>query len=304
MYLPDCKKIKESITVLDFLSRLGYQPASRNAMEKKEIFFHSMIRDGDRTPSFSINTDKELWIDRGTGEGGDIIDLAKRIFQTDSIKEVVDKINDLYGNIAIENIYRPMIDKKPLPSVYVMSEVKELGNNFALTSWLQQRGIWNTAVKSGILKEVYYSRTKEGITYDYFGIGWKNSSGGWEIRNPYAKTCIAPKDCLYLTRRSNTVSVFEGMFDYLAAMDEVSSLNQTDIVILNSLSMYKRAVEHIHQNAYEYVDLYLDNDLRGKAATENFKKEFPNASDRSFLYELHKDYNEKISEQIDRSIGR
>jgi putative DNA primase/helicase len=39
----------------------------------------SPIRNDDTTPSFSIDTEKGLWIDHGTGEKGNAVDLAKRL---------------------------------------------------------------------------------------------------------------------------------------------------------------------------------------------------------------------------------
>lgn len=38
----------------------------------------SLLRE-ERTPSFSVSYDKNLWHDFGTGEGGSIIDLVPRM---------------------------------------------------------------------------------------------------------------------------------------------------------------------------------------------------------------------------------
>lgn len=51
---------------------------------------------------------------------------------------------------------------------------------------------------------------------EYYGIGFKNDSGGYEIRNPYIKTSSAPKDIKTITNNAKEAVVFEGFFDFLS----------------------------------------------------------------------------------------
>lgn len=55
----------------------------------------------------------------------------------------------------------------------------------------------------------------------YFSVGFKNRKGGIEIRNPYFKGAVSPKDITHVShnagdRRQSPVLVFEGFMDYLS----------------------------------------------------------------------------------------
>lgn len=53
----------------------------------------------------------------------------------------------------------------------------------------------------------------------YFAIGFKNKSGGYEVRNLFFKGCMSPKDITHIRQQGEpryTCYVFEGMMDYLS----------------------------------------------------------------------------------------
>ena len=58
-----------------YLERSGIKPAkvTRNG---RELWYTSPIRDGDDTPSFKVDTVKNLWFDHGLSVGGNVIDLV------------------------------------------------------------------------------------------------------------------------------------------------------------------------------------------------------------------------------------
>ena len=84
-------EIKSNVKISDFLYQIGIQSVKRSG---SELFYHSPIRDSDSTPSFTVNDDKGYWFDHGTGEGGSIIDLALKIYNTNSVGEIVKKFNN------------------------------------------------------------------------------------------------------------------------------------------------------------------------------------------------------------------
>ena len=62
----------KAIPIAAFLARMGYEPARRRG---DEYWYLAPYRE-ERTASFQVNVRKEIWHDFGTGQGGDIFNLA------------------------------------------------------------------------------------------------------------------------------------------------------------------------------------------------------------------------------------
>ena len=62
----------------DFLARLGHHPVQRRA---NAIWYRSPYRE-EKTPSFKVNPEKNLWFDFGEGKGGNIFALAGEFIKT------------------------------------------------------------------------------------------------------------------------------------------------------------------------------------------------------------------------------
>ena len=58
-----------------YLERSGIRPA-KVTRQGRELWYSSPIREGDDTPSFKVDTEKNLWFDHGLGVGGNVIDLV------------------------------------------------------------------------------------------------------------------------------------------------------------------------------------------------------------------------------------
>jgi 5S rRNA maturation endonuclease (ribonuclease M5) len=73
-----------------------------------------------------------------------------------------------------------------------------------------------------------------------------------------------------------------------------------DVVIINSTSLKKRALEFIKSGNYKEVYTYFDNDKAGEKALQLFKAELPKATviPCNHLYEGYKDYNSSWQELI------
>ena len=69
-------KIEElkKIPIWELLSHLGIEPVSKRG-GGAQLMYHSPLRP-DRNASFSVSTRKNLWMDFGTSQGGNVIDLA------------------------------------------------------------------------------------------------------------------------------------------------------------------------------------------------------------------------------------
>ena len=286
-------EIKDKVAISDLLGKLGFQQKKRSGAE---IFYLSPIRESDTDASFCVNDRKAQWYDHGSAQGGNVIDLGLLIWNTSNVKTVVSKINDLYlGNLDLS--FSLSKQKNEVTAVkkekYRIIKINNLGKNPSITNYLLSRGIGISEASD--LKEVYYW-IKDNFDKEkrYFGVGWENESGGWDIRNPYFKGCLGKKDISVISGISKKVNVFEGMFDFQAAIKEDESRISDYAIILNSAALANKGIAKIKSMGIEDVNLFFDNDQTGKKTAEKFTEAFPKANDRSNLYLGFKDYNEKL----------
>ena len=129
-------------------------------------------------------------------------------------------------------------------------------------------------------------------------IGFENISGGYELRSENFKGSSSPKDITFIDNQAKSVVVFEGFFDYLSykMMNQKSVNLQTNFMILNSLSFFKKSMQLMEK--HERVDLYLDRDIGGiKCTREALQSDSIKYIDQSFLYEQKKDLNEWLNQE-------
>jgi hypothetical protein len=143
------------------------------------------------------------------------------------------------------------------------------------------------------IKEVHY-RINDN---NYFGIGFKNNSDGFEIRSKYAKMCLGKKDITSILNKTKTLRVFEGFFDFLSWKQIENEIS--DYMILNSINMLKKNM-NLFGN-YERIELFLDNDIQGDKAIKLIQDSFKNTIDQRHLYKSYKDLNESINGKIDKN---
>ncbi|RYX87281.1 hypothetical protein EON73_01710, partial [bacterium] len=127
----------------------------------------------------------------------------------------------------------------------------------------------------------------------YFGAGWKNDTGGYDIRNKYGKICINNKDILTIKGSTDRFVLFEGMMNYQSAIavKEVSQLDNA--IILNTTAFTGRVINILKNLEIKTPEIYFDNGKGGRKFTEMIKAEIPGAADKSYLYSGFDDFNEK-----------
>jgi DNA primase len=185
--------IKEQVSLVDLLTRLGYHSMRQSG---KELIYLSMLRDSDTTPSLTVNGDLNVWYDHGAGKGGNIIDFALAYWPGLEFPDVLEKIRmTCQREISPVNTNTERNSRRrhafKIPH-YHIDEVKELGNNPAITAYLQSRRVWRQA--QGKLKEVYYYvEDEKKLRKSFFSAGWQNEFGSWEVRNKYFKGCLGQK---------------------------------------------------------------------------------------------------------------
>lgn len=269
-------KMRE-ISIADFLIAMGIHPTK----QKGNALWYSAPYRTERTPSFKVDTAKNVWFDFGTGKGGDIFALAGEFIGSEDflLRAAFIAKSGMSPLLGLEQLQRS--EKKE--AVFEDIWTRPLLNSILL-GYLEERGI-NAHVAIPNCEEVRYRvRGKR-----YYTIGFRNMSGGLELRNRIFKGCIPPKDISLKRNGSDICSVFEGFMDYLSAMQ--MGIIASDWLVLNSVSNVEKALKVL--GVYRRIECYLNNDDAGRRTLERLRADFgEKVIDRSFLYADHKDLNE------------
>ena len=229
------RDVKENVSMVDLLYNLGYSPLKKSG---KERLYLSMLRDSDSTPSFSVDDKQGTWYDHGEGKGGNIIDFGLLYWKGSTFQEVLEKI------VAVTNsghqliVHSPKLQAKikiPDEPNYQIIKIQNIGQNNAITDYLQSRGVWE--VGQGLLKEIYYYvEDEENNRRHFFAAGWQNENGSWEIRSTLNyKGCLGHKGISFIPGNDDSLHVFEGFFDYLSWLAD-NPFATNSVLVLNSLS--------------------------------------------------------------------
>lgn len=277
----DMRQMRE-IPIADFLNAMGIQPTK----QKGNALWYSAPYRTERTPSFKVNTAKNVWFDFGTGKGGDIFDLAGEFIGSGDFLLRAAFIAKS-GTCPLPALEQPQRSEKKEP-VFEDIWVRPL-QDAKLLGYLKERGI-NTHVAIPNCEEVRYRVYGKR----YYAIGFRNDAGGLELRNRFFKGCIPPKDISLRRNGSEVCAVFEGFMDYLSAM--LLGIIASDWLVLNSVSNMEKALKVL--GGYHRIECYLDNDNAGRRTLERLRADFgEKVIDRSSLYADHKDLNDYLLSQ-------
>ncbi len=278
----NCKQFN-TIPLEEVLLSLGHLPTKQS--EKEAWFLNPFTKENHA--SFKINKNLNYWYLHSEGIGGKNIDFMKRYLNASVSEVLIWAENQNFSSFHQQNISNTKLEK--LSKNYEVIEIKNVQHP-ALLEYLKERNVGN---QTQFLHEIHYRMNDK----NYFGIGFKNDSGGYEIRNKYSKICLGKKDISTIKNDSNSVRVFEGFFDFLSFKNLENKLEKepSDYFILNSVSMIHNI--KISLEKYEKVELYLDNDEAGNRAVEIICSEIQNAKDCRVLYSDYKDLNEYLNQQ-------
>ncbi|MDR3184314.1 MAG: toprim domain-containing protein [Prevotellaceae bacterium] len=295
MIQQDLATIKQ-ISISQYLSRLGIEPINKTG---RTLLYHAPYRT-DNHPSFAVDTQKNTWYDFATGEGTSIIDIVMKMQNID-FKEAIKHLSG-QNNITAQEHY-PVATKEKEPGIVILKE-KPL-NNSALITYLQERCI-DIPIAQKHCREIYYTAGGKR----YFGIGFKNDAGGYEIRNKYFKGATS-KDITTIHHKDVfTCHIYEGFLDYLSHLTiekhNLSSktghswpkINPSEnIIILNSVTNINKAKDFLKNENQLMVTAYLDNDDAGRRAVKelrDFAHPYRPILDASICYQHHKDINDYL----------
>ncbi len=295
----NCEQANQ-IDLVDYLYSLGFSPSK---VASENYWYLSPLRQ-EKTASFKVNKVKNIWFDHGVGKGGNLVDFACAFFNCDLSQALVQiarnpaqKLISFHQQKTGANLPEP--EENSIKILSVSSPITDM----LLIRYLNQRNI-ALQIANEFCKQVHY---KNGEKH-YCAIGFKNNSGGYELRTPNFKGSSSPKYVSYFDNKANSISVFEGFFDFLThqTIHKNQETQRTNILVLNSLSFFTRSL--LLMEKHEKIHLYLDNDKAAKQCVEQVMKRTNKVSDESSLYKGYKDLNEwSVSfgspKRLDQSYG-
>lgn len=286
----EIQEIRE-VPIREFLARLGHTPAG----EKRNALWYSAPYREERTPSFQVEVHKNVWYDFGLGRGGDIFSLAGEFIGSDDFAAQAK-----YISRVLEGRPDTVVRKKEKDSGLITREETCFGDvelrplyHKVLLRYLEERGIVSDVAVPNCEEVRYRLHGKP-----YFAIGFRNVSGGVEIRNRFFKGCIPPKDVSVILNGSHTCNLYEGFMDYLSVL-MLGLHGYKDHLILNSVSNLDKSFRYL--DGYGQVHCFLDNDPAGKRTLEILRTRYgEKIVDCSALYAGYKDVNEYLQKENTR----
>jgi len=270
-----------------YLEKWGIFP---DRTKGSKAWYFSPFRD-ERTPSFVLDHETNHWYDFGEGFGGSILDLIMRMDNIDFNSALAKfKESEIHSEFhSSQRLYKGLANKRDRPERIKILNTRDI-YRFSLKNYLLSRSI-PVPLAQKYLKEVNY----ESAGRLYFSLGFRNDSGGYELRNqlPKGKVSSSPKDVTTIINPvSNDLAIFEGFFDFLSACVYYKMpLLEQNVIVMNSTALKDRTLAKA--KSFDAIYLFLDNDNSGKQTTIYFQENLPNCHNMAEeTYPHHKDFND------------
>lgn len=287
----------KKLSIIDFLDKEGIKPAKTKG---SSCWYLSPFRN-EHTPSFKVSKKENLWYDFAIQEGGDLVELVKRMYSKTSVSDALAIIASK-GTATVDKATETAVGIKEYTTAK-MNDVRLFPlKNHALLSYFSSRRIDMTIGKM-YCREIHYKVEQK----HYYGIAFGNLSDGYEVRNPYFKGCIGHKDITMIAHTFNEWQdgclVFEGFMDFLSFLTLVKWKDRRfviesfcDYMIMNSVANLKRALQYLDR--YTHIHCFLDNDHAGRKTAETIMGLFEyRVTNESFRYAEYKDVNDYLMDK-------
>ena len=241
-----------------------------------EMYF-SPFRD-EAEPSFHIKRSENVWMDFGTGQGGNVLTLVNLLAGI-SLSDCWDYVASLEGSgITFIDTPAPSLRRTSRSSRIIIDSVISPFKYRGLVAYAQRRGIPRHILER-YCSEVSYHIDGQ---YDrkYTAIGFP-AGDGWVLRHsydgPFSKRCTGSSCSLLGASGESTlkptcerVEVFEGFFDFLSwlVLKDITK-PFADICVLNSVNNIDRGLEFI--SGHRDISVWTDCDQAGYKALDTLK---------------------------------
>jgi len=275
------KQVKQ-ISLIPWLEKNGYKLENTG----NYVRCYSPFRN-EGNASFDINLRRpDKWRDRGNGKHGDLLDLVMMI----TGKTHREAIDYLLGE-ENKNLpkFEPVVREKNAIEIINAGEIKSPW----LWDYIDERQIMPEIASKYLVELEFkfnYGKHPERVSR---ALGFRNNSGGYEIRSKSLKISNSPKDVTTFKgmEHSNVYHLYEGFFSFLSDRFRNETKLVATHIVLNSLSFLPQVLAFLPKDAFIYS--YLDNDTAGDKATQTIKDGF-NMEDMRSIYEGYNDLNDYI----------
>ncbi|MCP9755696.1 hypothetical protein EGI26_11070 [Lacihabitans sp. CCS-44] len=268
----------KKIPIVAYLESLGIHPVNKVG---NQFLYYSPLSN-ENTPSFFVELTKNVFFDWSNGLNGDIIDLIREKEKL-SFKQALNKLSEFNETHSFSfSGFKPISTPK---NQIIILEVKEIQNS-NLFQYINSRCIDMDLAKQ-YLKEVHYVTNER----KYYALGFKNDSGGFELRNGLGFKGKTKNAITTIENYSKNLSLFEGFFDFLSAL-QFYNLNKphNSTIILNTTNNLPSIKETVKN--YNQIFAYLDNDKSGLVTINKLLTYNENTKNKSLeMYPNHKDFN-------------
>jgi hypothetical protein len=287
----------KAIPLVSFLAALSHAPTREFGAD---VWYRSPFRPNERTPSFKVDVEKNVWFDHALGKGGTIIDFMQVLYATEDVSRALALIEDVIGGVESSVTFatpppRLVTSDRFTPEIERVGEIMDAG----LTRYLSARAI-PVELARRYLSEVHYRLGADR----YWALGFPNDAGGFEVRNPYFKGSIGKKAIRFIESAGRTdAAVFEGVFDFLSALAWAKTEHPAgNVLVLNSVAFLERGIARLQGAGVTTVQSYLDHDQAGRLALAGLQRAAQEGQgtggsamtvdDQSGVYAGYKDFNE------------
>lgn len=273
----------KEVSLLGLIKELGFSMEDTGGYYRMVSPFRS-----EGNPSFDVDKRRPTkFVDRGINLRGDVLDFVGELFHFNKRQS----IDYLLGKESL-NIpkYEPIIREKNAIEILSAGEIKSPW----LWDYVDERQIAPQIASKYLVELEFkfnYSKHPERVSR---ALGFRNNSGGYEIRSKSLKISNSPKDVTTFkgSEYSNVWHIYEGFFSFLSDRLKNETTFIGNHIVLNSLSFLPQVLAFLPQDAYVYS--YLDNDQAGDKATQSIKDAGFEMLDMRYIYADYNDLNDYI----------
>lgn len=245
------EEIFNNFSLVDYFFFLANQ-GKLNFLKKSgnEYYFE----DKDR----KVSVNEKGYFDHKSGTGGQKIKAVMEFEKIDWYKSMA--YMSAFVGVDMSESYKNIREEiKDLPETSFLINAILKPNNLDLIKYFNGRGISTETLKK-YTKQVHF---QFGQKFS-FGIGIKNITNGWDIRNSIGKTKL-DKSNFSEVGNGNKLAVFEGLTDMLSFVEALETdikREKYKLICLNSVVNVDKFIEK-YQDFTEKIEIFLD---AGKAA--------------------------------------
>jgi hypothetical protein len=283
----NCSQAKQ-ISIVDFLLSQGIKPQRRY----RNHYWYLAPHRSENNPSFVVNIKENIWYDKAEDTGGDMLDLVKLMYGTDTAGALAKLSRNEIKSFSFD---RQSFNDKPGIQIKHTQPIR----NAALIQYLHTRKIPVQLAKL-YLVEAYYTTAPN--TKQKFSLAFQNDKGGYHLRNAKFKGIASPGYFTSISGRSSEqLNVFEGVYDFLSAMIHLNTNRlKFDSIVLNSNVHCDKILPLLKDHSR--INCFVDNDESGRRTLEKIRQAHRNVFDHSeIIYQGFKDFNDFLIQRKNES---